>query len=164
MAQEMDQTENQSNYTPEEVFKTLGSSPREAIVAANEEIADIDPRQWLTHDDSLRTTTVVLNAGRIKIAGLTEKEGDRIRKASETPVPGNPKQKQSSLKKLRVLTVALSLNKAYGWVNTPNQITPDQVEEKLMGEITTLVNEISKISGYSEDGQAENLSSFLQVS
>ena len=139
-------------------------SPREAIAQAAEDVADIDPLQWLTHDDNLRTAYVVVGAGRLKIAALTEKEGDRIRKLSEGPDPRNPKQRQSSLKKLRVLTVVWSLNKAAGWINTPQAITPEQVEEKLMGEITTLVSEISKLSGYSEDGQAQNLGSFLPVS
>ena len=127
---------------------------------------DIDPRQWLTHDTSTVTTTVQTMAGRLKIAALDEKETEAARKFAEKPSnPGRPNgPKDINLTKLRCATVALSLNKAYGYTNTPNQIQPDEIQRKLSGEITTIVEAISKLSGYQEDNQDSDPGAWFQVS
>jgi hypothetical protein len=128
--------------------------------------ADIDPRQWLTHDTSVVTTSVKTMAGRLKIAALDEKETEAARKFAEKPHnPGRPNgPKDINLTKLRCATVAISLNKAYGWTNTPQQINPDEVQKKLSGEITTIVAAISKLSGYEEDEKDEDPGTWFQVS
>jgi hypothetical protein len=143
-------------------FETEGQ-PVATIYGAPEKVAieDIDPRHWLESDDGAVTGFVNTRAGRLKIAALTEAETDQVRRGSEKPInPGNPKSgKRIDLKKLRTLTVCVSLNKAHPGSN----IMPDELEKKLSGEITMIVNEISKLSGYSEE-EEENLNNFLQTS
>lgn len=121
-------------------------------------IEDIDPRQWLTSDDSSVIGYVNTRAGRLKIAALTEAESDLVRKGSEKPTnPGKPNSSRKiNMKLLRTLTVCMSLNKAYPGSN----ITPAELEIKLAGEITSIVSEIGKLSGYTEE-EEENLSTFL---
>jgi hypothetical protein len=126
---------------------------------------DIDPGQWLTATSGLVTGFVQTRAGRLKIAALTEKEADMIRKSSESMVPGNPRQRQTSIKKLRLSTVAASVNKAYGYVvGNPSFLTPDKLESALSGELTMIIAEISKLSGFAEEDQGQNPGDFLQVS
>lgn len=128
-------------------------------------VEDIDPRQWLTSDDSAVIGYVNTRAGRLKIAALTEAETDKVRKGAEKPInPGKPNQgKRVDLKLLRTLTACASLNKAYA--GRPNFIPmmPNELEAKLAGEITAIVNEIAKLSGYTED-EEESLPTFLQLS
>lgn len=131
-----------------------------------EDVQDIDPRQWLSHDDNLVVDYVVTRAGRLKVAALTENENDNVRKLSEKlRNPGRPQLgKDVNLKLLRLWTVAYSLNKAYGYFNTPSELTADLIAKnnKLAGEITTIVSKITEISGYKEEG--ESASSFLSIS
>jgi hypothetical protein len=128
-------------------------------------IEDIDPRDWLTSDDSAVIGYVNTRAGRLKIAALTESETDMIRKGSEKLInPGKPNSgKRIDLKKLRVLTASQSINKANK--DRPGYIPlmPDDLEKKLAGEITAIVNAISKLSGYGEE-EEDTLNTFLQVS
>lgn len=126
---------------------------------------DIDPGTWLSSEDSEVIGYVTTRAGRLKIAALTEAETDRIRKGSERPInPGKANSgKRVDLKMLRLLTATESINKANK--NRPG-FTPimwSQLDKKLSGEITSIVNEISKLSGYSEE-EEENLNNFLQLS
>jgi hypothetical protein len=132
-----------------------------------EDAVDIDPRQWLQHEDNLVVDYVLTRAGRLKIAALTESENDNVRKAAEKPRnPGKPQLgKEINLKLLRLWTIAFSLNKAYGYWGTPNELTADAIikNNKLAGEITTIVTKITEISGYKEEG-SESASSFLSFS
>lgn len=127
---------------------------------------DIDPQQWLDHDDSLVIDYVVTRAGRLKIAALDESENDAVRKQAERlRNPGKPQLgRDINLKLLRLWTVAFSLNKAYGYWNTPKELSADMIakNKKLSGEITTIVAKISEISGYKEEGPSA--STFLSVS
>jgi hypothetical protein len=131
-----------------------------------DDVEDIDPRQWLQHDDSLVIDYVVTRAGRLKVAALDETEQDAVRKQAEKlRNPGRPQLgKDINLKLLRLWTVAFSLNKAYSYWGTPNELTANMISgnKKLSGEITTIVQRISEISGYKEDGASA--SSFLSVS
>ncbi len=131
-----------------------------------DDVEDIDPGQWLRHDDSLVVDYVVTRAGRLKIAALDEDDQDNIRRQAEKlRNPGRPQMgKDIKLKLLRLWTVAFSLNKAYNYWGTPNELSADIIgkNKKLSGEITTIVARISEISGYKEDGTPA--SSFLSVS
>lgn len=131
-----------------------------------EDVEDIDPRQWLQHDDALVVDYVFTRAGRLKVAALSENEQDAVRKQAEKyRNPGRPQMgKDINLKALRLWTVAFSLNKAYGYTGTSNELTADLISRnnKLSGEITTIVNKITEISGYKEEGNSS--STFLSVS
>lgn len=129
------------------------------------QVEDIDPRQWLTSDDSAVIGYVNTRAGRLRIAALTEAETDRVRKGAEKPInPGKPNMgKKVDLKLLRTLTACASLNKAYAGRANYQPMMPSELEAKLAGEITAIVNEIAKLSGYSED-EEESLPTFLQLS
>lgn len=133
---------------------------------APEDIEDIDPNQWLSHDDNLVVDYVVTRAGRLKVAALTENENDSVRKLSEKHRnPGKPQMgKEVNLKQLRLWTVAYSLNKAYNYWQTPNELTADLIarNNKLAGEITSIVSKITEISGYKEEEQSP--STFLSIS
>lgn len=128
-------------------------------------VQDIDPRQWLTSDDSAVVGYVTTRAGRLKIAALTESETDRVRKGAEKPInPAKPHLgKRVDLKLLRTLTACASLNKAYAGTQGFIAMMPSELEAKLAGEITAIVNEIAKLSGYSEE-EEESLPTFLQLS
>jgi len=128
-------------------------------------VEDIDPRQWLTSDDSAVIGYVNTRAGRLRIAALTESETDRVRKGAEKPInPGKPSMgKRVDLKLLRTLTACESLNKAYRGRPGFQPMMPSELESKLAGEITAIVNEIAKLSGYSEE-EEESLPTFLQLS
>jgi hypothetical protein len=152
--------ENIQTQEPAE-FRLQRPDKSEARVALGVEpevpsdIQDIDPGQWLQHDDSFVTDTVVTRAGRLVLAALDEMEQEKCRKLSEKyRQPGRPQAgKELGLKALRLWTVAFSLNKAYKLWGTPQELTADQIEKnkKLAGEITMMVNKISEISGYKED-------------
>src|SRR5712664_4222247 len=90
-------------------------TPEEVVTPKIVEPQDIDPGQWLNASSGTLTDFVDTKAGRLKIAALTEKEADTIRKQAETIDPRNPRQRQISTKKLRLSTVAASVNKAYGY-------------------------------------------------
>ena len=123
---------------------------------------DINPREWLDSDDSAIIGYVQTRIGRLKIAALTEEESDTIRKGSERPInPGKTNSgKKIDLKRLRVLTVAASLNKAYK--DQGIVISPDEVQRKLTGEVTSIVQKISELSGYKEEeDDAESVTGFL---
>lgn len=131
-----------------------------------EDAEDIDPQQWLDHDDRLVIDYVTTRAGRLKIAALDENENDAVRKQAERlRNPGKPQMgRDINLKLLRLWTVAFSLNKAYGYWNTPKELSADMIlkNKKLSGEITYIVQRISELSGYKEEGSSA--SSFLSVS
>ena len=117
---------------------------------------DIDPGQWLTASKEVATEFVIVKAGRLKIAALTERESDVLRKSAEKINPANPRgPKLLDLKKMRQLTVCASINKAYGYNNSdPRYLRPDLLDEALTGELTTLVQRITALSGYVEDSSA----------
>lgn len=151
-----------TELTPESPDEEL--TPQQIAKAQALEPQDIDPAQWLTASATIPVGYVNTKAGRLKIAALTEKESDAIRRASQSPVPGKPQQRQLNLKKLRLATVAASVNKAYGYTPAdPRFIQPEQMEVALSGEITTIVSEISKLSGFVEDSQ-ESPGEFFQIS
>jgi hypothetical protein len=154
-------------------FETMRPSKDEARAALSavdagdiENVEDIDPSQWLSHDDSLVIDYVVTLAGRLKVAALDENDQDAVRKQAEKlRSPGRPQLgKDINLKLLRLWTIAYSLNKAYGYWGTPHELSADMIarNKKLSGEITVIVNKISEISGYKEDGSSA--ASFLSVS
>lgn len=152
----------------EEPIRGLGSGPNSNGPANRPEVVevpDIDPRQWLQSDDSAIVGYVNTRAGRLKIAALTEVESDQIRKGSEKPLfPGkNNSAKRIDLKTLRLLTATYSLNKAYKDTPGFQPLLPNELEKKLAGEVTSIVNAISKLSGYTEE-EDESLNNFLQVS
>lgn len=184
MTNNMEELARQYGPKPEEVdvqttsklatFEQARPSKEEARAAISnfdvgdipEDVEDIDPGQWLQHDDSLVVDYVVTRAGRLKIAALNENEQDSVRKLSERPrQPGRPQVgKEINLKLLRLWTVAYSLNKAYNYVGTSNELSAESISRnnKLSGEITYIVNRISELSGYKEDGGVA--SSFLSIS
>lgn len=128
-------------------------------------IQDIDPATWLSASSGVITGFVDTKAGRLRIAALTEKEADTVRKLAESPDPRNPRQRQLNLMKLRLLTVASSVNKAYGYsIASPGYMVPEKMYGTLSGEITMIVAEITKLSGFTEDNQGQNPGDFLQVS
>lgn len=128
-------------------------------------VQDIDPRTWLQSQDELIIGRVKTRAGFIKIAALTEAETDKVRKAAERPInPGKPQLgNKIDLKRLRTNTACESINKANAGVPGYQPIVPNELERKLSGEITSIVNQISKLSGYTEE-EEESLTTFLQVS
>lgn len=155
-----------SRPSKEEARAALANMEATGAPDIPEDVEDIDPHQWLQHDDSLVIGYVVTRAGRLKIAALDETEQDQVRKLAERDRrPGKPQMgKDINLKLLRLWTVAYSLNKAYGWRGTTNEISAEQISRnsKLSGEITTIVQQISELSGYRED--SSTASNFLSVS
>lgn len=150
--------------------RVAGSGPatddqEEEKVSQSVEQEDIDPRSWLQSEDSEIIGYVNTRAGKLKIAALTEAETDRIRKGSEKPInPGKPNSgKRVDLKLLRLLTATESINKANKGRPGYVPVMWSELDRKLSGEITSIVNEISKLSGYSEE-EEENLNNFLHLS
>src|SRR6266516_5629810 len=135
------------NLESEEEFNTNGA-PKEP-----ESVEDIDPRKWLTADDSAIVGRVKTRAGYLKVAALTEAETDHIRKGSEKWInPGKQSLgKRVDLKTLRLLTACESINKAHLGVPGYIPIMPTELDKKLAGEITSIVNQITKLSGYTEE-------------
>jgi hypothetical protein len=126
---------------------------------------DIDPAQWLEASTGLVTDYVVTRKGRLKIAALTETESDVIRKASESINPSNPHgPKKLNIKKMRLGTVAASINKAHGYTPAdPRFMTPEKLQGALTGEITMIVNKITEIGGFKED-RADGLDQLFLLS
>jgi hypothetical protein len=140
------------------------AEPATVGVAAPE---DIDPGQWLQKTTSgVITGYVTTKAGRLKIAAMDETETDAIRRAAESIDPSNPRgPRKLNIRKLRLGTVAASMNKAYGYTAAdPRFLTPDKLVKALSGEVTMIVNEITKLGGFVEDDQGRNLDSLFQIS
>lgn len=131
-------------------------------------IMDIDPNEWLTHDDSLITDTVTIQQGdktvRLKIAALTEKEDNQLLKLARKLDPKNPRGSgKIDFSRYRRLQIALSLSKASGLVDTPQQITEAALGGKLTGHLTTIQKAIMKLSGMDMDDNSStpDLSEFF---
>lgn len=119
---------------------------------------DIEPGQWLAASKEVPTETVEVKGGRIKLAALTEKESDQLRRLAERINPSNPRgPKLMDLKKMRIVTACASINKAYGYTpSDPRFLRPEQLEEALTGELTMINKKIAEISGYKEDSSADS--------
>ena len=143
--------QNDSTLAPppdkQQAREALGYEP-----TVPEGIEDIDPEQWLTHDDTEVYDYVLTRAGRLKISALLESELREIRKAAEKwRVPGKPSAgRELDPDKLRAAIVAASLNKAYGWTGTDKELTAKKIQshDKLSGEISVISFKIQRISGF----------------
>lgn len=131
-----------------------------------EDAEDIDPEQWLAHDDENVYDYVETRAGRLKIAALSEKELRIIRRSIQRPQrAGSNSQanREADLERLRASIVAYSLNKAYEWFGTDKELTPKRIVEsnKLSGEVSILLIKIQEISGFK--AEVLNNSSFFSM-
>lgn len=159
--------------SPMEAFEANRPSKQDVRVALGidpeigEDVEDIDPSQWLQHDDTNIVDYVETRAGRLKIAALDESELDLCRRmATKDKHPGRPQAgKEINMKRLRLWIIAYSLNKAYNLFKQPGELTADLIEKnkKLSGEITMMIARITDLSGY-KDEVPSGESSFLSVS
>jgi hypothetical protein len=135
----------------DQMDQLLPETPEEIAVAA--EPQDIDPGEWLTASEQVITGYVDTIAGRLKIAALTEEESEKIRKSAESINPANPRGPRiMSLMKMRLATVAASLNKAYGYApSDPRYLTAAKMPKTLAGEVTMIVKKITELGGYTEE-------------
>lgn len=111
-------------------------------------LEDINPLDWLGKDDSQATGFIPVVGGRMKVSAITEGELNRLVKQSQD---FDPRTKSGKMNpgKLRLAIICYSINKANG-----TQITAEQLQNKLVGELTTIQKEIFRISGMGPDEEA----------
>lgn len=116
---------------------------------------DIDPNEWLAHDDSTTTDHVFVQMGdrevRLKIAAITEAEDNVLLKASRKFDPKTKSAGKIDFSRYRKLVVAYSLSKAQGTEKTPQAVNPDALGAKLTGHLTVIQKAIMKVSGMDMD-------------
>lgn len=141
-----------------DIVDDIPEEPQESHVNPAPKLRDADPSEWLEASDDVFDYFELPRLGiRFKIAALTDAEMRTIQNAAKVPPKGGGPAK-TSLQAMKLLTICLSLNKANGKLGPGGQILeggvyPQQVSQKLSGDITELYKAIAELSGFHNDSR-----------
>jgi len=129
------------------------------VLAHDDDVPDVDPMAWLSGSlDTPESTTgyyyLPNNAGRIKLAALTEKEENAIRSSStriNPKNPGGPRVLQTNHYKRNL--VAAAMNKAVDG-NILGAVNGDALASRLSGQVTEMFKVVIKLGGFNEDSES----------
>jgi hypothetical protein len=120
-----------------------------------EQPEEMDLADWLSARDvaELVDFFVLHNGKRIKIAAITDREENTIRKSCLKINPQNPKgPRRLDATAWRQMLIAVSINKASGKRDgDAGFVTPTALAARPTGELTSIQQSILKLSGWSEE-------------